>query len=287
MQWGNHSLEFGARTLLMGVVNMTPDSFAGDGLRDDAEAALIHARRFAAEGADIIDVGGESTRPGAERVPAHEQIQRTVPAIRAIAAELDLPVSIDTTTAAVAEAALDAGAAIINDISALRDDPGMARLAAERGVPVVLMHMKGTPATMQLAPRYDDVVGEIRQFLAERIDAAVAGGIDHERIIVDPGIGFGKSVEHNCDILRRLGELRALGCPILVGTSRKSVVRLTLQSTELNDLLAGTAATIAIAIHNGADIVRVHDVAHMQRVARMADAIVRTDAVARSRGADT
>jgi len=281
MNWGDHSLEFGPRTLLMGIVNMTPDSFAGDGLRDDVELALAQAQRFAAEGADIIDVGGESARPGAGRVPAEEQIKRTAPAIRAIAAGMDLPVAIDTTQAAVAEAALDAGAAIVNDISALREDPDTARLVAERGVPVVLMHMKGTPATMQSNPRYDDVVGEIRQFLAERMEAAVEAGIDHERIIVDPGIGFGKTVEHNWEILRRLGELRALGRPILVGTSRKSVVRLTLQSTELGDLLAGTAATIAIAIHNGADIVRVHDVAHMQCVARMADAIVR------SHGADT
>ncbi|MGD8240775.1 MAG: dihydropteroate synthase [Armatimonadota bacterium] len=273
MEWDKHRLEFGARTLLMGIVNMTPDSFAGDGLRGDVEAAVDQAQCFAAEGADIIDVGGESTRPEAERVSAEEQIERTVPAIRAMAAELDLPISIDTTRAGVAEAALEGGAAIINDISALRDDPDMARLAAERGVPVVLMHMQGTPATMQQEPRYDDVVGEIAQFLGERIDHAVKAGIDRERIIVDPGIGFGKTVEHNCEILRRLGELRRLRRPLLVGTSRKSVVRLTLRSAEPSDLLAGTAATIAIAIHNGADIVRVHDVAHLQPVARMADAI--------------
>ncbi len=277
MHWGKHDLTFGTRTLIMGVINMTPDSFAGDGLGGDAEAALAQARRFAAEGADVIDVGGESTRPAGDRVPVEEQISRTVPAIRRIAAEIDVPISIDTTRAAVAEAALDAGAAIINDISALRDDPEIARLAAERRVPVVLMHMKGTPATMQRDPEYRDVMGEIGQFLARRIDAAVDAGIDREFLIVDPGIGFGKTVEHNCEILRRLGELRALGRPILVGTSRKSMIRLTLESEDLNELLPGTAATIAIAIHNGADIVRVHDVAHMRSVIRMTDAIVRRD----------
>lgn len=272
---GPFRLEFGSRTLLMGIINVTPDSFSGDGLGADARAAAERAREFAAAGADIVDVGGESTRPGSERVDVAEQIRRTAPAVRAIAGEVEVPISIDTTRAAVAAAALDAGAHIINDVSALRDDAEMAGLAAERGAPVVLMHMRGTPRRMQDAPRYDDVVGEIRGFLEERIAAAREAGIAEERIIVDPGIGFGKTLAHNLEILRNLSRFRELGRPVLVGTSRKSMIRQVLGTDSLREVVWGTAGSIACAIQNGADIVRVHDVGQMAAVARVADAICR------------
>ena len=277
---GPFTLEFGARTLLMGIINVTPDSFSGDGIGADPAAAAEQAVEFAAAGADIIDVGGESTRPGAERVSAEEQIRRTEPAVRAIARAVSRPISIDTTRAEVAAAALDAGAHIINDVSALREDPALARLAAERQAPVVLMHMLGTPATMQADPRYEDVVRDVRAFLAERIRAAMEAGIAEERILIDPGIGFGKTVEHNLEILRRLSDFRALGRPILVGTSRKSMIRRILGTESQSEVVWGTAATVACAIRNGADVVRVHDVAEMAAVAKVADAICRSRAQA-------
>lgn len=276
MRCGRHRLRLGERTLVMGVINMTPDSFSGDGLGDSVETAVALAKAMAAAGADLLDVGGESTRPGSSAVPAEEQIRRTEPAIRAIVAEVDVPVSIDATQRAVAEAALDAGATIINDISALRFDDDMAPLAAERGVPVVLMHMQGTPQTMQQAPHYDDVVGEIGEFLRERTARAVESGIDLGSIILDPGIGFGKTLDHNLEILRRLRELKELGRPLLIGTSRKSMVRSLVGQTDTTpEVVMGTAATVAISIQNGADIVRVHDVADMVPVVRVTDAIAR------------
>jgi dihydropteroate synthase len=245
-------------TKIMGIVNATPDSFSDGGLYLDAEAAIARGRELAAQGADWVDVGGESTRPGAEAVSADEERRRTEPVVTALAGE-GIAVSIDTSKAAVAEAALDSGATMVNDVTALRGDPDLAGLCAERGTEVVLMHMLGTPRTMQKDPRYDDVVTEVKEFLAERIEAAVAAGIAKERIRVDPGIGFGKTADHNVELLRRLGELRDLGRPIVVGTSRKSFIG-KLSGREVGERLGGTIAANVLAAANGAEMLRVHDV---------------------------
>ncbi len=259
----------------MGVINMTPDSFSGDGLAGDARAALSRGQAMVAAGADVLDVGGESTRPGADPVPPVEQIRRTRHAIEALAATVDVPISVDTSSSEVAAAAIEAGACIINDVTALTGDPQMARLAAASDVGVVLMHMRGTPRDMQDDPEYEDVMGEIAACLRGRVEAAAAGGVAPERIIVDPGIGFGKTVGHNLDILRRLPELRSLGRPVLVGTSRKSMVRRVLREPDDRGLLMGSAAAVAYSIARGADMVRVHDVAAIVPVVRMTDALVR------------
>ncbi|MCL6642921.1 MAG: dihydropteroate synthase [Candidatus Bipolaricaulota bacterium] len=265
----------GKRTLVMGILNVTPDSFSDGGQFFALERAVEHARRLIAEGADILDIGGESSRPGAQPVPEEEELRRVVPVIRAIRQESAVPISIDTYKATVAEAALEAGADIVNDISALRFDPRMGEIIARARVPVVLMHMQGEPRTMQQNPVYTDVVREVKEFLAERIAFARAHGI--EKILVDPGIGFGKTVEHNIEILRRLGELRDLGCPILIGTSRKSFIgRLgstTPEPLPIHERLEGTIASTVIAVLNGAQIVRVHDVAPMKRALAIVDAV--------------
>jgi len=256
---------------LMGIVNVTPDSFSDGGLYLDAEAAVAHGRELASQGADIVDVGGESTRPGAKEVPADEELARTEPVVAALASD-GIPVSIDTSKAHVAEAAIAAGAAMVNDVTALRADPGLAGLCADRGCEVVLMHMLGTPRTMQDAPEYDDVVDDVRAFLAERVQAAVDSGIAEERIWVDPGIGFGKTVEHNLELLRRLGELRDLGRPIAVGTSRKGFLgRLT--GREVTERLGGTIASNVLALRAGAGALRVHDVREVADAAKVAAAI--------------
>jgi dihydropteroate synthase len=226
-----------------------------------------------AAGADMLDIGGESTRPGALPVAADEQIKRVVPVIQRIA-NLRVTISIDTTRAAVAEAALDAGAALVNDISAGRDDADLLPLVARRGVPVVLMHMQGTPLTMQDAPRYRDVVAETTQFLRERVAAAQAVGIELSRILLDPGIGFGKMMEHNLELLRRQREFLALGRPIVIGTSRKGFIGKITGESEPSQRLFGTAASVALSIANGAAIVRVHDVGPMVQVVRMTRAIL-------------
>lgn len=263
----------GPRPLLMGVLNVTPDSFSDGGRFLSPEAAVRRVGEMVAEGADWIDVGGESTRPGSQSVPGEEQIRRVLPAIR-VAVECDVVVSIDTTRADVAEAALDAGASIVNDISAGRDDPAMLPLVAERGAAVVLMHMQGTPATMQLAPRYDDVVGEVFEFLAQRRDAAVQAGVTRERILLDPGIGFGKTTEHNLRLMRELRRFRELGQPLLVGTSRKRFIGEVTERPDPADRLLGTAATVSWSIANGAAVVRVHDVSEMRQVLRMTEAMM-------------
>jgi dihydropteroate synthase len=257
----------------MGVLNVTPDSFSDGGRFLSPEAAVRRVGEMVAEGADWIDVGGESTRPGSQSVPGEEQIRRVLPAIR-VAVECDVVVSIDTTRADVAEAALDAGASIVNDISAGRDDPAMLPLVAERGAAVVLMHMQGTPATMQLAPRYDDVVGEVFEFLAQRRDAAVQAGVTRERILLDPGIGFGKTTEHNLRLMRELRRFRELGQPLLVGTSRKRFIGEVTERPDPADRLLGTAATVSWSIANGAAVVRVHDVSEMRQVLRMTEAMM-------------
>lgn len=267
--------DLGRRTLVMGILNVTPDSFSDGGQFFSFESALERARQLIREGADIIDIGGESTRPGAEPVPQEEELRRVIPVIRAIRRESSIPISIDTYKARVAEAALEAGANIINDISALRFDPQMVKIVAQARVPVVLMHMQGEPRTMQQNPTYTDVVREIKEFLAERIAFARAHNI--EKIIIDPGIGFGKTVAHNIEILRRLGELKELGYPILIGTSRKSFIG-KLGGTEENPLpvherLEGTIASNVIAVLNGAHIVRVHDVAAMKKALTIVDAV--------------
>jgi dihydropteroate synthase len=245
---------------IMGVVNVTPDSFSDGGVFDDAQAAIAHARRLAAEGAEIIDVGGESTRPGADPVPADEELARVIPVVEGSAGLEGVRVSIDTMKAAVAEAALGAGATYVNDVSAFRHDPDMAGLVADRKVDCCLMHMLGEPRTMQQDPRYDDVVDDVRAFLEQRMTKAVEAGVAEERIQLDPGIGFGKTLEHNLELLRRLDELAALGRPLVIGTSRKSFLgRIT--GRDVTERVHATVATSVIAYERGARVFRVHDVA--------------------------
>ncbi len=258
----------------MGILNVTPDSFSDGGLFFDAETAVEHAEKMVAEGADIIDIGGESSRPGADPVSAEAEIDRVLPVIEKLAKTIKAPISIDTYKSSVARQAMDAGACIVNDITALQGDPDMAPVVAEAGVPIVLMHMRGTPTDMQLDPRYDSLISEIVSFLETRIQVAVDAGVSPDQIVVDPGIGFGKTVAHNLEIIRRLRDFKSLEKPILIGTSRKSFIGKVLGPLA-DDRLEGTAATVAVAIANGADVVRVHSVKEMARVVRMADAIVR------------
>jgi dihydropteroate synthase len=256
----------------MGILNVTPDSFSDGGLYLDANAAVAHGREMAGEGAGLIDVGGESTRPGAEEVPADEELRRTEPVVAELCAE-GIAVSIDTSKAAVARAALDAGAEMVNDVTALRADPELGRLCAERGCEVVLMHMQGTPRTMQADPTYDDVVADVRAFFAERIEEATAAGIAEERIWIDPGIGFGKTVAHNTELLHRLGELRDLGRPIAIGTSRKSFLG-KLTGREAQDRIGGSIASNVLALKAGAEMLRVHDVLETAQAVKVAEAIL-------------
>lgn len=244
---------------VMGVLNVTPDSFSDGGRFVVANAAIAHGLELASDGADIIDVGGESTRPGAEPVSAAEELRRVVPVIEGLVeAGLDAAISIDTSKVAVAAAALDAGASIVNDVTAFRAEPELAALVSERNVACCLMHMQGEPRTMQRSPRYDDVVGEVKAFLEQRVTHALHAGIARERIIVDPGIGFGKTLEHNLELLARLDELTELGLPILIGTSRKSFLG-RIVGRENADLLAATIATCVMAFERGASIFRVHE----------------------------
>jgi dihydropteroate synthase len=247
--------------LIMGVVNVTPDSFSDGGAFLDADAAVEHGLRLVDEGADILDLGGESTRPGAEPVGAGEELRRVLPVIERLAGEGRARLSIDTTKVGVARAALDAGATLVNDVSALRFDPGMAGLVAETGAGCCLMHMLGEPRTMQVDPRYDDVVSDVKAFLEERLAFAVSEGIDEQRVWLDPGIGFGKTVEHNLELLRRLGEIVAIGRPVVVGTSRKSFLGKLAGGRDEGERLPGTIATNVIALERGARVFRVHDVA--------------------------
>jgi dihydropteroate synthase len=257
----------------MGIVNVTPDSFSDGGLYLDAEAAIAHGHRLAKDGADVLDVGGESTRPGAARVAVDEELRRTEPVVSALAGA-GHAVSIDTSKAAVALAALDAGALTVNDVTAFRADPDLAGLCADRDCDVVLMHMLGTPRTMQEDPRYDDVVDDVKAFLAERVGSAVAAGVEEERIWIDPGIGFGKTLEHNLELLRRLGELRSLGLPIIVGTSRKRFLG-AITGREADERIGGSAASNVLALANGADAFRVHDVAEVKQALDVAEALLR------------
>ena len=258
------------RTLVMGVVNVTPDSFSDGGRFLDPAAASAHARRLVSEGADLVDLGAESTRPGAEPVPADEQLRRLLPVLGGLAHD-GVSISVDTASAEVAARALDAGAHVVNDVTALRDG-AMASMVAAAGAGLVLMHMRGTPATMQHEPRYADVAREVRDWLAERLEAARRAGIDAERVALDPGIGFGKTVRHNLELLSRLEELEALGRPVLVGASRKSFLGKLLDLPVDQRLEAGLSAA-AVAVFLGARIVRTHDVAATVRAVRIADAL--------------
>jgi len=256
----------------MGVLNVTPDSFSDGGRFLQPLNAVQHGLALIRDGADILDVGGESTRPGAEEVSTATELRRVIPVIEGIARAADTPISIDTTKAEVAREALAAGASIVNDITGLHADASLARVAADFSAPIVAMHIKGTPRTMQEHPSYADLIGEITDYLRQSIAIAQANGVPAEQVIVDPGIGFGKSVGHNLEIMARLGELRSLGRPILVGTSRKSTIG-KVTGKPAGERVFGTAATVAICVANGASIVRVHDVAEMVDVVKMADAI--------------
>ena len=272
--WPRGRLRLSERVHIMGILNVTPDSFSDGGLHATEDAAVEAALRMVEEGADVIDVGGESTRPAAEEVPEEEEIRRVAPVIERVRARTDVPISIDTRKAPVARAALDSGADIVNDVSALRDDPALAALCAERECPVVLMHMKGTPRTMQADPCYDDVVAEVRAFLEDALARAEAAGVARERTIVDPGIGFGKTVEHNLTLVNRLDEIAPAGRPVLLGASRKSFIGKTLSLDSPRERLEGTLAVTVLAVARGARIVRVHDVRANVRAVRMAEAVL-------------
>ena len=287
LQIGKHIFEWGSRTYVMGILNVTPDSFSGDGIlaKEDAlHAAVEQARQFLADGADILDIGGESTRPGSQPVSAEDEMERVVPVIEAIAKEFpNALISIDTYKARVAEAAFKAGAQILNDVWGLRADPGLASAAAALGVPVILMHNRSNPASVEVRQQlgnayigsaYENLMEDVRRELLTSVDLALRAGVEESRIILDPGIGFGKTREHNLQLIDRLNEVRALGYPVLLGPSRKSFIGFTLDLPP-DQRVEGTAATVAIGIARGADILRVHDVREMARVAKMTDAIVR------------
>lgn len=259
----------------MGVLNVTPDSFSDGGLFNNLETALARARVLVAAGADILDIGGQSTRPQAVEVPLDEELQRVVPIIKAVRQETNIPISIDTTRAAVAQAAIAAGADIVNDISGATYDANMLQTVAALDVPLILMHIRGTPQTMQQLTAYDDVVGDIHAFLKARLDDAMAAGIDRSRLAIDPGIGFAKTYHQNLEILRRLPELRSLECPLLIGASRKSFIGHILNQPDPKERVWGTAAACTAAIAGGADILRVHDVRELKDVCLVADAVFR------------
>jgi len=279
MKWKHKNREYllpvGKRTIIMGILNTSPDSFSGDGVKTVPEA-LKRAEKLIEDGADIIDVGGQSTRPGSLPVSVDEQIKRTAPVIQEIVKKFDVPVSIDTYQSEVARVALNEGACIVNDISGLRFDKKMAQLIGECGVAVVLMHIKGTPYDMQKGEIfYEDVIEEIKKYLSESIEIAKKHGIKDEHIIVDPGIGFGKKVEHNLQIIKRLREIKEMGYPVLLGPSRKSFIGAILELPPAQRV-EGTLGACAIGIYNGADILRVHDVKEAKRVAKIVDAILRS-----------
>ena len=295
---GNHEFKWGSRTYIMGILNITPDSFSGDGIlalpkehrdnvsgaAEEVEAAVRQARQFILDGADILDVGGESTRPGSQLVAAAEEMERVIPVIEAIGNEFpNVLISIDTYKTKVAEAACKAGAHILNDVWALRADPELASVAAAFRLPVILMHNRSNPASVEVRAQlgnayigsaYENLMEDVKRELLASVEIAVKAGVEETRIILDPGIGFGKTREHNLELINRLDEIRVLGYPVLLGPSRKSFIGFTLD-LPAKERVEGTAATIAIGIARGADIIRVHDVKEMARVARMTDAIVR------------
>lgn len=267
MLLGRRELRWGSKTYVMGILNITPDSFSGDGVGSDLKAALARAQRFISEGADIIDIGGESTRPDSKQVTEEEEIGRVLPVIRKLSGKIDAPISIDTYKSKVARRALEAGANMINDVWGLRQDPKLANVAAEWGVPIVI-------TANQRDVQYKDIMAAVVESLVRGVNLALDAGVAWENIIIDPGIGFGKTLEGNLEVLRRLSELKSLGRPILLGTSRKSMIGQVLD-LPVDERLEGTAATVALGIANGADMIRVHDVLQMKRVAKMTDAVVR------------
>ncbi|MFZ1043836.1 MAG: dihydropteroate synthase [Anaerolineales bacterium] len=287
LQINNHTLDWGSRTYVMGILNITPDSFSGDGILaqgDSVQVSLEQAKRFVSTGAIILDVGGESTRPGSQPIEVEEERRRVIPVIKAIVKEFpDVLISIDTYKAIIAEEALNAGAQIINDVWALRADSDLKHVVAKTKCPVILMHNRSDPASVEvraqlgnayIGAEYKNLIEDVKRELMDSVTLAREAGIADERIILDPGIGFGKKVEHNLELINRLDEIRALGFPVLLGPSRKSFIGYTLDVPS-DQRLEGTAATIAIGISRGADIVRVHDVEYMARVAKMTDAIIR------------
>ena len=275
LEWSRFCLDFSQKTHIMGILNVTPDSFSDGGLHFDKSSAVNRALRMAEEGADIIDIGGESSRPGAEPVSIEEETKRTIPVIEALAKELRIPISIDTYKSEVAKRAIDAGAAIVNDISGLRFDPEMPGMVAAYQVPVVIMHIRGTPKNMQKNPTYQALIPEILDYLRDGIGMATDAGISEEMIIVDPGIGFGKTFEHNLEIINNLKAFTVLRKPVLTGPSRKAFIGKILGDAPAAERLEGTIAAVAVSIMNGANIVRVHDVREMAQAAKVADAIKR------------
>jgi len=283
MRWGRFKLALSERTHIMGILNRTPDSFSDGGMFMREEDAVRRVFEMASEGADIIDIGGESTRPGAEAVSAEVELERTIPVIKKTAGKIDIPISIDTSKTEVAEEALKNGAALINDVTGLKGSPRMAEVAAGFDVPLVIMHMRGTPRTMQINPRYGSLIDDIIEELKRSIGAAVRAGLDEKKIIVDPGIGFGKTTEHNLKILNELESFNVLGRPILVGVSRKSYIANTLKGRDIPERdieksgrMMGTASSCALAISKGASILRVHDVREMAEATAIAEAILRS-----------
>jgi len=271
----NHSFQWGLRTYLMGVLNMTPDSFSDGGEFNTINTALNQAREMIASGADILDIGGQSTRPGAKKISLAEELRRVIPIIKELRTDINTPISIDTTRAEVAKEALKVGADIINDISGGTFEPEILSIAAKYDVPIILMHIRGNPENMQTMIDYEDVIQEIRIFLEQQIERAIAVGVKKEKIIIDPGIGFAKNYEQNIEIFRRLGEFKDLRCPILVGPSRKSFIGRILNQPDPKARVWGTAAACCAAIFTGADILRIHDVQEMRDVSLVADALLR------------
>ncbi len=272
LQYVNKSLNIGEGTVVCGILNLTPDSFSDDGIYCDRKKAVDRVKQMADEGAGMIDIGGESSRPGAVPVPLEEERKRILPVLEEIAGKIDIPISIDTYKSIIAGEALQTGADIVNDITSLQGDPDMGNVIAESGAGIILMHMQGKPHNMQENPYYKDVVSDIIEFLKDAVWRAGSFGISTEKIIVDPGIGFGKRTEHNLEIIKKLAEMKSLGRPILIGVSRKSIIGNVL-NLPVNERIEGTEALVACAILKGADIVRVHDVKQMYRVSRMVDAV--------------
>ncbi|MDD4357144.1 MAG: dihydropteroate synthase, partial [Smithellaceae bacterium] len=275
LKTSRREIVLGDRTLIMGILNVTPDSFSDGSCYFDHAKAVARGLQMAREGADIIDVGGESSRPGAASVNTRQELARVVPVVESLSGKLKIPISVDTTKSQVAKKALEAGAEMINDITALSGDKKMAAVVRKAGAAVVLMHMRGNPADMQRGDlAYENLMEEIAGFLKNRCSRALAAGIERERIVIDPGIGFGKTYEDNCKIINKLEEMKVLGLPVMIGTSRKAFIGKVTGGTP-SERMEGTAATVALSIMNGCHIVRVHDVAEMKKVAAMADAIVR------------
>lgn len=273
LTWSDFSFDFSIKTYVMGILNVTPDSFSDGGIHFNSGDAVEQGLRMVEDGADIIDVGGESTRPGSKPVVLKEELKRTIPVIEALAGKVRVPISIDTYKAEVARQALESGASMVNDVSGLRADSGMAKVVAEYGVPVVIMHMKGSPKDMQANPVYEALIPEIIDYLRISIRLALKFGIKEDMIIIDPGIGFGKTMEHNLEILGNLEAFTCLQKPVLIGASRKAFIGKLLGDAGPLKRINGTAATVAVSVMNGANIVRVHDVREMAEVVRVADAI--------------